>query len=356
MRMKNRTGVRRTLMILLSLCMVISGMGLSVFASEEIKEVTLTVSPPDPFESEEAQADFEEAEVVTDLYLIAGASKNAQYDTYDLALLKPYDSLVIGEKMTNEDWNVVAQQAAGIARDQGTPIASAQEVGTKIAVGDSGDSLQPGLYLVIPHGKNLEEYWGETEEGEIISKAESTVYEYDFSPLLIHLPAKTDLNEDGEVKTSVEDGDWMADGKIVLKYTQIERFTGLTIYKTVSNFEGGQATFIFRVIAYNKKNEKVYENVATIQMEAEGTQSATLDRIPAGTRVVVTEEYSGGRYEIVGSDTQTIEKMSIDPEENTVSFENTKVNDIQGYGIENHFSNEGEWIWSSDEAPASTAA
>ena len=335
---KHNAKVSKVLTVLLSLALMIGVVAGT--ASAEGENLTLTVNAPGTM-TEEAQADFEAAQVVLDVYQVAGAEKDPNYDTYNYTLMAPYTGLALTEEMDNDAWKAVSLEAAALAKDQGSPIVEGAAVGDPISGSDDSEFV-PGLYLVIPRGANETDYWTtvETEDGaeEIASMALSPVYEYDFSPILISLPNKTDENGDGEVKTSVEDGDWLTDVTATLKYTQKERFGDLYIYKTIEAFEGSQATFVFRVTAVDAKGNTVYENIATVQMGQSGTEFAYLDKIPAGTTVTVVEEYTGARFQPVGSDTQTVESLSAESGANAVEFENEpNGKDVLGYGIENHF-------------------
>jgi len=334
MREYGRKGASLLLAFILCLSLLM-GMAAGVGA-EEITEVSLTVTASDNFSDEAAEEDFKGADVVIDLYQIAGMTALGGGVTYDFTPMDPYGSLALDGEMTAEAWQTVAEDAAAIARNEGTPIVTGRALGEKIVSSDAGSPLGLGLYLVIAHGRELENFWNEDGSATL---AEGAVYSYAFTPLLIALPTNTSPED-----TSL--GEWVADAELLLKYVQTERFGEITIYKTVRNFEGEEATFVFSVEA-EKNGVNVYSNVATIHMGQSGTLSATLDRIPAGSRVTVTEVYSGGRFELVGSGVAEIESVTVG-EENAVSFENTynrKI--ISGHGIQNHFtySAESGWQW-----------
>ncbi len=334
MRIMRSAGLKKLLALVLGLSLLICAIGGTVFAAGEVEKVSLTVNPTDNFADEEAEKDFNEAQVVLDLYQVATAEKSKAYDSYDFTLSEPFDTLKVAEEMDAEAWKTFAAQAAGIAKTSGKPVVTGAALGDKIEKTDEGEALPLGWYLVIARGENEENYWS-TDSDETI--ANSSVYEYRFSPILVSLPTKDDVDEDGYRKTSVEDGDWIADVSLTLKYTQKQSFGSLTIFKTVNNFEGPLATFVFSVEAV-KNGSVVYSDTATIHMGQSGTNSATLDKIPAGSTVTVKEEYKGARFDSVGSDTLTIESF-LASDENEASFENTYNKKlIGGHGIENHFT------------------
>ena len=334
MRIKRSAGPRKLLAILICLSLMICAIGGTVFAAGEIEKVSLTVKPTENFADEDAEKDFNEAKVVLDLYQIAAAEKSTDYDSYDFTLTKPFDTLEVAEEMDAEAWQSFAAQAAGIAKTSGTPVVKGAALGDKIEKTDDGEALPFGWYLVIARGEDEEDYWSKDSDETI---ANSSVYEYRFSPILVSLPTKDDVNEDGYRKSSEEDGEWIADVSITLKFTQKQSFGSLTIFKTIDNFEGEMATFVFSVEAV-KDGKVVFSDIATIHMGKSGTNSATLDKIPAGSTVTIKEVYKGARFDSVGSDTITIESF-LASDENEAEFENTynkKI--IGGYGIENHFT------------------
>ena len=319
------SGRNRALAVLLCLCMMLLLVGSS--AQAEITKVTLTVKAADNFADEAEEQDFADANVVVDLYQVGSAVKDAKYDTYSYNLLAPFDGLTLKEDMTTEDWEKLSGDAANVASGA-TPVVTGAAVGSKIEKTDGGADLEQGLYLVIAHGEGKEDLY-----------AESSKYGYTFSPQLVTLPAKEDANGDGTITTAVDDGEWLADASITLKYEKSDLFGSITIYKTVKDFEGEEALFIFLIEIYDGE-ELVGSNSKMIRIGKSGTESATLDRIPVGTRVVVKEDYKGGRFECVGEDVQEIEVVTASGP-NAVYFENKPNGSVNGsHGIENAFTNE----------------
>lgn len=334
MRIKKSAGLKKLLAIVLGLSLLICAIGGTVFAAGEIEKVSLTVNPSDNFADEDAEKDFNEAKVVLDLYQIASAEKNTESDTYDFSVLPAFEDLSISDEMDAQSWQTAAADAAAIVKESGKPVVTGAALGEKIESTDDGEALPFGWYLVIARGEEEEDYWSKNSAETV---ANSSKYEYRFSPILVSLPTKEDVDGDGSRKTSVEDGDWIGDVELTLKYTQSESYGSLTIFKRVDNFEGEMATFVFSVEAV-KGGNVVYSNVATIHMGQSGVQSATLDRIPAGATVTIREEYKGGRFDSVGSDEITIESFEAS-EDNEATFVNTYNRKlIGGHGIQNHFT------------------
>lgn len=331
-----KSGGRRRLALLLSMCLLLTAVSVAASAAAP-EHVTLTVRASENFPDEAAEADFQSAGIVLDLYLVATWNDTPGESLF--VPVSPFDTLEIGREIDGDGWNALALEAAAIVRNGATPVITGAQIGEKLEADDAGNELVRGLYLALARGEADEDYWTETgEEGEkeIATLATGDVNVYIFSPLLASLPTKADGNGDGVITTAQDDGAWVADVELLLKYSMEARFTELIIEKTVEDFEGEEAAFVFDVVA-TLRGQVVYTNTATIRMGMSGTQTATLDRIPAGAQVTVTEVYDGGRYTISGPDTVIIEAMSA-TEENIVSFQNVfNGSGIGGHGIENHF-------------------
>ena len=365
MRMKKKTKAGKMLTLVIAAALAAGILSTAAYAA--IDEVSLTVKAAENFEDEAAKADFEGAKPVVDLYLVASSEKDAMYDTYNMTLLAPYadkEDIKITDDMDNDDWLALADAAALTAKTDGTPIAKGKALGTKIDAAEDGTKLAPGLYLAIIHGEADTDYW--EEAGTTIATGE--VNTYHFSPLLIHLPTKLDENGDGVIKTSVEDGswipdasmeingDWAADTEVVVKYTHTQNYGDLLIRKHIENFEGPQATFVFRVQYKEKGVDK--ERIATIHMTQSGMNQELVVKLPAGAKITVIEEYDGARFKPVGSDTVIIESLKATQgweTENIADFENEpNGHNVDGYGIENHFeySEENGWSHAYKKDPA----
>ena len=104
-----------------------------------------------------------------------------------------------------------------------------------------------------------------------------------------------------------------------------------------------------------------YSNVTSVNMSEAGTGSAYVDGIPVGMTVTVTEVYSGGSYEPVGSTTATAtivadQTVEAGGSSAAVTFEND-YNDklIPGTGVLNQFTapeDGGGWGWTQSNGGA----
>ncbi len=187
------------------------------------------------------------------------------------------------------------------------------------------DSL--GLYLLAPQGVETEEW------------------SYTFNPILLAVPS-----------ADQESGEWMYECAVSMKAERESRLTGIVIQKTLQNYNAtlGPTTFLFEVRA-EKDGELVYSNVAALTMSGPGTQSVTVEGIPAGAHVTVTEVYSGASYSPVGGQVSVeVEDLPL-PEDGqeyarvpfTNDYNNRRVPDS---AVTNTFVYDGTgWQWQSSQ-------
>jgi hypothetical protein len=106
-------------------------------------------------------------------------------------------------------------------------------------------------------------------------------------------------------------------------------------------------TFVFQ-IDYQDYDKSDISLIRQMKFSTAELQTITIDDIPVGADVTVTEVYSGANYHVVGSASQTTEAIELPPvteEVNGVTFENDYDNTDKGGGsIENAF----EYVTGSD--------
>lgn len=327
------------------------------------------------------------AKVEADLYLIAPAVADPNYDTYSYNFtgsafasledrikeaLKTDPATRTTREMMLKSFTPIAQDAAKLVRDQSiTPVKeqAAAEGATEISV----TGLPAGMYLLLLRGSDLEK--NETEKGyfattekdggasadsetpteatpNIVTRALSDNYEFLFEPQLITLPTKMD-GEEQSYNTAY--GEWSETLNITAKPDWKPRNGDLKIRKVVNNGEyaGTKATFAYRVVAHYK-DKLVYDNICEITIPNKD-EVIIEDKIPVGAVVEVTEVYDGSRYEIKGSRIvitgdatgATLVINSSDTEPATIEFTNDNDGSPkEGYGILNTFTYNGsEWVW-----------
>ncbi|MDD3278192.1 MAG: DUF5979 domain-containing protein [Lachnospiraceae bacterium] len=168
-------------------------------------------------------------------------------------------------------------------------------------------------------------------------EVQSKQYTYSFTPYLLALP-------NNYYQTTGSD-DWIYDltgeQTLSLKPEQSPRFGDLRIDKTLINQNitmGSKATFVFQVDIETPQGKKSQQTLA-LTFEEIGTKNSLVKGIPAGSKVTVTEIYSGAGYTLSAASTGTQTVTIVADTETPVSFEN--VHDgrvVGGYGVINNFT------------------
>lgn len=318
-----------------------------------------------PAEGEETEGkDPLTAPAVVDLYRVADAEKIPGVDGYTYKFGADFEALANTfskdiEGLTPADqqelkataWLDLAQQAAALlfpetAKEKPAlePAFADKELG---AIGE----LPAGLYLIVPHGKGLtpEQYVeripgkGPEAAETVVTKAFSDLYEYSFTPYLVSLPGRAvaaDVNGDTTGGDTSDGNGWSHAVTSVLKVSQEPRYGQLRIRKSINAYEDGKpATFVFEIKAVKGEGEDaetVYSNVVGLTFDGSKSQEVTLDRIPAGSTVTVTEVYSGAAYT---ADVPVREDLVITAEETAEAVFSNTHNDRNGggYGANNHY-------------------
>lgn len=174
-----------------------------------------------------------------------------------------------------------------------------------------------GIYLYVPR------------------KTYDDINEYTFTSYIIYAPTSE------YIMSGTGSDEWNYDVSFALKAEATPRYGSIKINKTLNTFNSslGTAGFVFDVEA-TRNGKNVFSNVYTMSFDSATTQSITVEKIPAGSTVTVTEVYSGASYTIDSSDdnTKTIESLKADSV-SEVSFTNDYDNRLieGGISIENHF-------------------
>ena len=307
--------------------------------------------------------------VEVDLYLVATATPNSDYQYFDYKAVGNFESLgdpengnAIPYNLTADGWMTLAQEAADIVYPEGA-TKSAFEPDFHAAAGSEINGIGDGIYLVLVHGGRVHD---DAYQGSVGYDVADGYYAYNtaltkkytFTPTLVALPNTETGDTTGEWKTSIT---------IPTMKPEIEPLYGsLTIEKTLTGFVGDEpATFTFHI---ESTNDVFYGsdpdhpgNDRSITFTKAGTETITVEHIPAGAVVTVEEIHEGTRYQlaserIVGdltiySDEAVKAKVGAVP---VAPFTNEPSDEtIQGHGIENKFelSKTGEqdtdwdWVW-----------
>lgn len=264
-------------------------------------------------------ADIVNARIEVELYKIATVKTTGAFvSAPDFAELHIED-IPSGE----EDWVKTAEDAVSIVEEK-----QLQPAGSLVVENGTGkaENLEMGLYLVKA------------------KEAQTGLYTYSFAPYIISLPDNLyDQTKD------VADDAWIYDVVAGLKPERENRYGSLKIRKTLQEFNAAlrETTFVFDVEGVDEQGNTVYSNVASTTFAEAGTKETVLDQIPAGTRITVTEVYSGASYTLTSDPTQT--GTIVADEVLEADFSNTYNGELTpGYGVTNHFSysEEDGWQWS----------
>ena len=270
--------------------------------------------------------------IAVDLYQIATVDKVGNYTAKD-----GYTLGTINDETSAEAWQEMAADAMAVIETNGIEPTDSSNVAEGFA------DLDLGLYLVVANN------------------AKSDTYEYSFIPYLISLPNNYYYNPDEASDGLQTPDEWVYNVTTSLKPERTDRYGDLVIEKNLKSFNAtvGGATFVFQVEAVKDYKlglegeaelKTVYSDVVALTFDAAGKQSLTIEKIPAGAVVTVTEIYSGGSYKVTGSGEfetvilaneaydQVVEETTEEVETATVTFVNDYDGSLNGgTGVVNHF-------------------
>lgn len=277
--------------------------------------------------------DFEHMIIPVKVYKVADVNASAEFTS-----TAEFEGL---------DFNIVMKDANAatwedLAKDAVEKLGNVEPTKTgEIANGNPAviSGLDVGMYLIVPQ---------ETFNSDYTRK-------YVFTPYLTALPSSD------YTQTGAGSDDWQYDRTIYLKGEAQPQFGKLTINKTLSNYNEtlGLTTSVFEIVGKDAQGNVVYTNVASITHNGAGTESVTIENIPAGITVTVTEVYAGASYEIDGENVKTAtivsdEAVGTGNAEASVAFTN-KLNGghDSGYGLMNEFKagEDGDWEWTKPTTP-----
>ena len=239
---------------------------------------------------------------------------------------------ITGQKFTPED----AFSEMDFDKINGDPASSAArdwQDGTGTAKGEI-TGLTPGLYLVVPKES----------------------YNPDYSVLYTFTPYLTALPSSSYAVTGEGSDEWDYDTTIGLKPDADQQFGTLNITKTLENYNEalGKATFVFHIVGTDQTGEVQFDEVESMTYSSAGSKTLTVEKIPAGLSVTVTEVYSGASYTVTGSGEETVQISSdaavdagIAQEASVVFVNRYNGGNRGGYGVTNRFESDGNggWTW-----------
>ena len=224
-------------------------------------------------------------------------------------------------------WAERAETAQGKLTDsEGNPVVEPKTVTLQNGRGYK-DKLETGLYLV--------------DTPKVITPN----YTYTFTPYLISLPTNNYYNNDHT------NDEWIynltGSNAVGLKTEQHVRYGNLVINKELVDHNatfGNNATFVFQ-IDITTLDKKTETRIEELTFNAAGSDSVTIEKIPAGSTVTVTEVYSGASYKLTSENNVTATIVANDEKEAgqagetaVVSFTNEHDGRTNGgYGVKNNF-------------------
>ena len=224
----------------LALLMVVASLSLSgTFAAGLIDteaKCSLTLSTT----GADYAADIETIdEVHAKLYRVAEVSDTAVYTAID-AFAEDTEVSKVSNLKTRGDssdwaqtWEDLAAAAAKVVESENVPatdtITMQPDAATGTRIGTATD-LKTGLYLVV------------------VETAQSSEYEYSFSPYLVALPG-SEYRQTGSYGTGEDE--WNYDQTVGLKPERTARYGQIEIVKSLKEFNAslGDVTFVFQVTA-----------------------------------------------------------------------------------------------------------
>ena len=221
-------------------------------------------------------------------------------------------------------WAERAAEAKKLLKDDTEPTTTTLTQGRGTATG-----LDTGLYLV--------------DTPKVITPN----YTYTFTPYLVSLPTNNYYSGNGASDDWIYDLTKEYNSAVGLKPEQHVRYGNLVINKELVDHNatfGNNATFVFQIditTLNNKKETRIEE----LTFDAAGSHSVTIEKIPAGSHVTVTEVYSGASYELASAKSQKTDIIANPEKETEVEFRPAEVSFINkhdgrtngGYGVKNNF-------------------
>ena len=221
-------------------------------------------------------------------------------------------------------WAERAAEAKKLLKDDTEPTTTTLTQGRGTATG-----LDTGLYLV--------------DTPKVITPN----YTYTFTPYLVSLPTNNYYSGNGASDDWIYDLTKEHNSAVGLKPKQHVRYGNLVINKELVDHNatfGNNATFVFQ-IDITTLDKKTETRIEELTFNAAGSDSVTIEKIPAGSTVTVTEVYSGASYKLTSENKVKATIVANDEKEAgqagetaVVSFTNEHDGRTNGgYGVKNNF-------------------
>lgn len=262
--------------------------------------------------AKEYRDDLEKEMIEVELYQVATISKAGNYTGLGSFSKIDWSSVKYDEVQSASIWKTRAKEATKYLKDEKPTYTMNLNQGKGTL-----SNLKTGLYLVV------------------IQDLETTYYSYEFTPYLVSLP--------NNYYYLSNDDTWYyqltGDKALGIKATRKPKYGSIEIVKNLENQNitmKDSATFVYRVDieTLEKKNETRF---LTMYFDDVTSKSLKVDHIPAGSKVKVSEVYTGGGYQLVSE--QEVDLGQIDAiNVKKAEFTNRASNEvIGGNGIVNNY-------------------
>ena len=264
------------------------------------------------------------ASIPVNLYKVASVDESGNYT--GIGAFSKLDLSSVSADNLDAAAATWAERAAAkkLLKDDTEPTTTTLTQGRGTATG-----LDTGLYLVDT------------------PKVITTNYTYTFTPYLVSLPTNNYYSGNGASDDWIYDLTKESNSAVGLKPEQHVRYGNLVINKELVDHNatfGNNATFVFQ-IDITTLDKKTETRIEELTFNAAGSHSVTIEKIPAGSHVKVTEVYSGASYELASAKSQETDIIANPEKETEVEFKPAKVSFINkhdgrtngGYGVKNNF-------------------
>lgn len=152
--------------------------------------------------------------VVIDAYRIATATRADGTLAYEYDLVAPFDKPALKSAFESGDWKALANGAADLVKKNGDTGLETRSGKLNEAIDLSGSDDGDGVWLLMPHGGN---------KGKSSLAASSKQYDYTFSPIIVTVPTKDDVDDQDNLNSAY--GAWICDAEVDLKVARDESVT-----------------------------------------------------------------------------------------------------------------------------------
>lgn len=265
------------------------------------------------------------ASIPVNLYKVASVDVSGNYTVTDAFTGLDLSSVSADDlDAAAATWAERAAEAKKLLKDDTEPTTVTLTQGRGTATG-----LKTGLYLV--------------DTPKVITPN----YTYTFTPYLVSLPTNNYYSGNDASDDWIYDLTKEMNSAVGLKPEEHVRYGNLVINKELVDHNatfGDEATFVFQ-IDITTLDKKTETRIEELTFSAAGNDSVTIKKIPAGSKVVVKEIYSGASYKLTSANDVTATIVANDEKEAgqvgetaVVSFTNEHDGRTNGgYGVKNNF-------------------